>query len=223
MKKFFVLLAALFLALPAQAQYFPPGGGGGGGSGTVASGTVNQTAYYNATGSTVAGAGPGTTGQVFTSNGASSPPTFQTGGSGTFNATGAGLTSSGATVSANSGVIAGGATAVFSGGSSVVPVNQQVDVVVPYTGTISKVTMLADQSGSIVIDVWKAAYSAYPPTIGNTITASDLPTISSATKSQDSTLTGWTTSVTAGDILRFNVNSATTITKCVLVIGITKS
>lgn len=97
------------------------------------------------------------------------------------------------------------------------------DIYIPYSGTISAVTMLADQSGSIVVDVWKIAYGSYPATVANKITASAPPTITTATKSQDTTLTGWTTSITAGDTIRFNVNSATTITRLNLVLTVTKT
>lgn len=83
-------------------------------------------------------------------------------------------------------------------------------------GTITKVRMLADQSGSVVIDIWKDTYANYPPTVADTITASAKPTISSATKSEDSTLTGWTTSVNAGDVFGFNVDSASAITRVTL-------
>lgn len=88
---------------------------------------------------------------------------------------------------------------------------------VPFNCTISQGTLLADQSGSVVIDIFKCTFSAFaPPThpvSADKITASAPLTISSATKVQDATLTGWTTSLTAGDILGFNVNSATTITR----------
>ena len=47
-----------------------------------------------------------------------------------------------------------------------------------------------------------------PPTVADTITASAKPTLSSATKSEDTTLTGWTTAVTAGDVFGFMVDSA---------------
>jgi hypothetical protein len=83
--------------------------------------------------------------------------------------------------------------------------------------------MLADQSGSIVVDVWKVAYASFPPTVTNTITASALPTITSAQKSQNLTLTGWTTSVSAGDTIAFNVNSATTITRLNMLLAVTKT
>jgi len=52
----------------------------------------------------------------------------------------------------------------------------------------------------------------------DSITASAPPTVSTATKAQDATLTGWTTSVTAGDILGFNVDSITTATRAHLIL-----
>ena len=83
--------------------------------------------------------------------------------------------------------------------------------------------MLADQSGSAVVDIWKDSYANYPPTDADTITAAAVPTISAATKSQDSTLTGWTTSITAGDILGFNVDSAATIERLTLILKVKKT
>ena len=109
----------------------------------------------------------------------------------------------------------------FDGGGSALTVGTKVYVHVPYSGTISKVTMLADVSGSVVVDVWKDTYANYPPTVADTIAAAAKPTISSAVKSQDGTLTGWTTSVTAGDIIGFNVDSVTTIAWLIVQLEIT--
>ena len=83
--------------------------------------------------------------------------------------------------------------------------------------------MLADQSGSIVVDIWKDTYANYPPVDGDSITASAVPTISTATKSQNTTLTGWTTAIAAGDTLRFNVDSATTVTRVTVSLKVTKT
>ena len=107
-------------------------------------------------------------------------------------------------------------TVVLDNGGVALLASTKADVYCPFAFTIQEVTLLADTSGSIVIDIWSRAYSSYPPTVSQTITASALPTISSALKSQDSTLTGWTTAVPAGNSLRFNVNSVTSITRCVL-------
>lgn len=113
-------------------------------------------------------------------------------------------------------------TAVIDGGGSAITTGaKKAYIQVPYSGTITEWTLLADQTGSIVIDVWKDTYANYPPTVADTITASAKPTITTAIKNTSSTLTGWTTSVTAGDIIEFNVDSVTSITKCHVFIKMT--
>jgi hypothetical protein len=112
-------------------------------------------------------------------------------------------------------------TFAIDGGGSPLTTGIKADVYVPYACTITAVTMLADQSGSCVVDIWKDTYANYPPTGADSITASAKPTISSATKSQDTTLTGWTTSITAGNTLRFNIDSVSTITRLVLTLTVT--
>ena len=100
---------------------------------------------------------------------------------------------------------------IIDGGGSVIPAGIKGGLEIPFACTIKRATLLADQSGSIVIDIWKDAYANFPPTDADSITASAPPTITTATKSQDSTLTDWTKAITAGDILRFNVDSITDI------------
>ena len=99
---------------------------------------------------------------------------------------------------------------------------------IPYACTITKATLLSDISGSIVIDLWKCSYADYDagsahPVDGDSITSAAPPTISTATKSEDSTLTDWTTSITAGDVIGFNIDSVSTITKATLIIEVTKA
>jgi hypothetical protein len=110
---------------------------------------------------------------------------------------------------------------VIDGGGSALTTGIKADRYVPYACTITAVTMLADQSGSCVVDIWKDTYANYPPTVADTITAAAKPTISAATNSQDTTLTGWTTSISAGDTLRFNIDSAATLTRLTLTLTVT--
>lgn len=114
-------------------------------------------------------------------------------------------------------------TYVIDGGGSAITTGIKGDFSVPAGCTITSVTALADQTGSIVIDIWKDTYANFPPTDADSITSAAPVTISSATKATDSTLTGWTTSISAGDILRFNVDSASTVTRVTLEIRVTKS
>jgi hypothetical protein len=111
----------------------------------------------------------------------------------------------------------------IDGGGSAITTGVKGYVECPYAGTITAATLVADQSGSIVIDVWKDTYANFPPVDADSITASAPPTLSSAQKSQDTTLTGWTTSVAAGDILGFNVDSITTVTRVTLTLKLERS
>jgi hypothetical protein len=87
---------------------------------------------------------------------------------------------------------------------------------VPFAFTITGHEITADQSGSIVVDIWADTYANYPPTDADSITASAPPTLSAATKNQDVTLTGWTTTFGEGIYLKFNVDSASTVERVVL-------
>jgi hypothetical protein len=114
-------------------------------------------------------------------------------------------------------------TFVIDGGGSAITTGQKGHLEIPFAGTIKQVTMLADASGSIVVDIWKDTYANFPPTDADSITASAPPTISSAQKSQDATLTGWTTAIAAGDILAFNVDSCTTIKRVTISLKVERS
>ena len=111
----------------------------------------------------------------------------------------------------------------LDGGGDVISTGYKGFIRIPYNCTITKWTILADQSGSIKIDIWKDSYANYPPTDADTITAANEPEISASDKAQDSTLSGWTTSISAGDILAFNVDSCSSIKQAILILEVTKS
>jgi hypothetical protein len=112
---------------------------------------------------------------------------------------------------------------VIDGGGSVVTTGIKGDLIVDFACTITAWTLLADQTGSVVVNIWKVAYASYPSTSANKITASAPPTISAAAKAQSATLTGWTTTIAAGDTLRINVDSITTCTRVVVCLKVTKT
>lgn len=112
----------------------------------------------------------------------------------------------------------------IDGGGSVISTGElDLSVEVPFACTIVGNRLLADQSGSIVIDIWKDTYANYPPTVADTITASAKPTLSGAIKSEDTTLSGWTTTLAKGDVLRFKVDSVATVTAVTLVLDLMKT
>lgn len=114
-----------------------------------------------------------------------------------------------------------GATWVISTGTIATPV---ADVMVRcYTGgTIRKVTVLtAGGPGSCVVDIWKDSYANFPPTVGDSICGASKPTISASIKYEDSTLTGWTTSISPGDVLVFHLDSSSTFSSIFIQLDIT--
>ncbi len=114
-------------------------------------------------------------------------------------------------------------TFIIDGGGAVITTGVKGDLQIDGACTIQSVTMLADQTGSIVVDIWAEDYANYPPTVADTITASAKPTITAATKSTDATLTGWTTAIAAGDILRYNVDSVTDIQRVTVVLKVKRT
>jgi hypothetical protein len=111
----------------------------------------------------------------------------------------------------------------IDGGGSAITTGQKGYITIPYDCTITGWEILADVSGSIVVDVWKDTYANFPPTSGDTIAGSEKPTLSSAVKNQDNLLSTWTTSVSANDIIAFNVDSASTLTRVNLTIKVLKT
>lgn len=140
---------------------------------------------------------------------------------------GTGLALTGTVLSATAAASIRVVACVIDGGSAVITTGLKGFVRFPMAGTITKVTVLSIDAagpataGDIVIDVWKDTYANYPPTAADSIVASAPPTLSSANKSEDSTLTGWTTSVSAGDVFGFYVDSAALVTKVLVEIEVT--
>jgi hypothetical protein len=110
-------------------------------------------------------------------------------------------------------------TYVIDGGGSAISTGVAGDLYLPFAVTLTSATLLADQSGSIAVDIWSDSYGNYPPTVEDTITAGTPPTITTADKSQDTSLTSWSVDIPAGSTLRFNVDSVSTITRVTLALG----
>lgn len=87
-------------------------------------------------------------------------------------------------------------------------------VVIPYACTIQKVSLESKEVGDIVLDVLKN---------GSSICASAKPTLTNDDSYEDATLTGWTTTITAGDKLSFEVESIADLTEFDLVLWVEKT
>ncbi len=105
---------------------------------------------------------------------------------------------------------------VIDGGNSVITTGIKGDVKMPAC-TLLAWGILADQSGSIVIDIWRDTYANFPPDDADSLCNGHEPTLSAAAKAQETDLSDWTdVTLDEGDILRFNVDSITTCTRVTL-------
>jgi hypothetical protein len=112
---------------------------------------------------------------------------------------------------------------IDGGGSAITTGNKLLRLYIPYDCTITGWLLIGDQSGSIVIDLWKNTFANAPATVADTITGSAKPTLSSENKAQSTTLTGWATSLSAGDYLEVNVDSATTVQVVALTLTVSRA
>lgn len=110
-----------------------------------------------------------------------------------------------------SSLLGSGIQFVFDGGGAPIPVSMQTRLEVPFNCTIGSLRMFADQAGTIAVDLRKDSYANYPPTSGDSIVASAPPTITADDQSVDTTLTGWTTSLSQGDILLAIITSTSAV------------
>ncbi len=111
---------------------------------------------------------------------------------------------------------------VVDGGGFVLTTGQKGYIYCPFAGTITAATLIGDAAGSIVLDVWKTPFSTIP-TDADSITASAPPTLGAAQASRDTSLTGWTRSVAAGDVFGFNIDSVSGLRRVALVLTIARS
>lgn len=108
----------------------------------------------------------------------------------------------------NTGII----QAFIGDGVNVITTGEKFEIgPLPFAITITEVSLSANETGDIVIDLWKDLFTNPPPDVADSVTASAKPTLSSARRSRDSTLTGWTTAWAADDTIIGNVDSASAV------------
>jgi len=114
-------------------------------------------------------------------------------------------------------------TFIIDGGGTVLTTGVHGDLEIPYNCTIERVTLLADQTGSVEIDLFVDTFANYPPDVTDSIVAAAPPTITTDDNSQDATLTGWTTALASGSTIRYNINSVTTIQRVTIALLVRKT
>lgn len=122
----------------------------------------------------------------------------------------------------NAGTQVRGAT--FSGGNSAVVAANMTDVsiIIPQDSIITRCTVLTKGgTGSCELDIWTSPVASYPPTVANSICPSNHPKIIGGIDRDDSTLTGFNTSLPAGNVVTFHLVSTSVFTEITIMISVT--
>jgi hypothetical protein len=223
--KYYIRSASTFTRATLILNFDRTGGIGSGFTGpTGPSGSTGSQGFTGPTGPTGGTGSQGFTGptaatgptgsQGFTGPTAATGPTGPTGTTGSQGLTGP-QGATGPAVSSLSFLIDGAGSAITTG--------QKGELSIPFAANVAGWTVAADQVGDIVVDVWATGPTGYPPTdSGSMPGAGTPPTLSS----DDFAFTGPTnwddTSIAADDVLRFNVDSASTVTRATVTIKLTR-
>jgi hypothetical protein len=108
----------------------------------------------------------------------------------------------------------GGFVYQFFEGGAELTVGTKIYFEVLYDCEIVQWTLLADLSGDVQLDIGVGDYASYP--VVSSIVGGSPPAITGDDKNQDSTLSGWTTALTKGQILALEIVSIATITNLTL-------
>lgn len=113
---------------------------------------------------------------------------------------------------------------IIDGGGSIITTGIKRDLIIPFNCTITGYTIIADQTTNMVVDLWTDSYANYPPTNADSITdAGTSITLTGASKATTTTLTGWTTTLTAGNVLRPNVDSCSAATYVTIALDVKRT
>jgi hypothetical protein len=100
-------------------------------------------------------------------------------------------------------VIDSGSIAMLSGNKG--------SVTLDVSGVIESLVILADQQGDLTLDIKKSNYSTFPTF--TSIVGGVYPQMTNSRKVRDDNLTGWDTTLVAGDILTFDVVAVNNINR----------
>ncbi len=111
----------------------------------------------------------------------------------------------------------------WTGGNTIINPPQYIDISLPEAGVLTGWRILAETATTVSIDVWKDTYANYPPTVADSICHSSFITLAGAVKNEDTSITAWDKTITAGDTMRLALTDNTLATRIIVVMTYTRS
>ena len=103
---------------------------------------------------------------------------------------------------------------VIDSGSLPMQTGDKGKLTIDVTGVIENIRVLSDQTGDIVFEIDKTTFANYPNF--STMTGGNKVQLTNTDKYFDDVLNNWTSTIVAGDILRFNVISVNNIRRILI-------
>ncbi len=98
------------------------------------------------------------------------------------------------------------------------------DLRIPFDCTLTAASIVADVVGTCSVDVWRDSFANFPPTIADTIVGAHPLTLTGQSFNGQNPLSGWLTTVTAGDVIRFYLTSTdSVISRLVITLAATRA
>lgn len=111
----------------------------------------------------------------------------------------------------------------IDGGGSAITAGAKGFFYVEVASTITGWQLAADQAGNCLINIWRDTFANHPPTSADIISPAGAPYLDAMARNSGTDMTGWTTSVPAGSMIRVNVQSASTITMLMVSLVMTRA
>lgn len=109
-------------------------------------------------------------------------------------------------------------------GAGEISVGAYEDIEIPFGFSVDGwILETRDAAGDLVVDVMEGAYADLPLSTADSIAGTEKPTLSSAQKAQDLSLSTWTTNGSAGNWLGWEVISVSGITQATLSLRMTRT
>lgn len=110
---------------------------------------------------------------------------------------------------------------IIDGNGAVISAGASGSKPVPYNCTITGWEIVSNTSGSAVVDIKKSTYASWDTFAS--IAGTEKPTLTIAKKNTDTSLTTWTTTLTAGDRIQAGVSSSDINGVVIVTLYLTKS
>jgi hypothetical protein len=108
---------------------------------------------------------------------------------------------------------------LIDGSGAAIETGEKGQVIMPFPGRLTRVRLLADQTGTAVVDIVRSAFVDAPGS-GISITGATKPELDAEASYEDAVLVDWTRDLAADDVLGVIVEEATGIERLTLVLTV---